>query len=369
VFAISTLSGAPARRVAADLPAQLSDKEFWQLSKDLSEPPGYFRSENLVSNETMFQWVIPELTKTVAPGGVYLGVAPDQNFTYIVALRPKMAFIVDIRRGNVLEHLLYKALIEMSADRADFLSRLFSRQRPSGLSTTSTADQLVIAYDRVAASPSLFQANQTTVLDLLEKKHGFTMSRGDEDGLRWVYQAFYSEGPELTYAYSGSNAGRGFGRGMGPGMFATYGDLQAQTDAAGVNHAYLGSESNYLWLKAFEAKNLLVPMNGDFAGPKALRAVGQYVKDHGATVTAFYTSNVEQYLFQQGDDWSRFYSNVAALPLDSSSRFIRSVPNSMTSPAQPGARAASMLCPMALLVKTFLDGNIHGYYDVVAMSR
>src|ERR1022692_640855 len=95
VFAMSTLSGAPARRVAADLPAQLSDKEFWQLSKDLSEPPGYFRSENLVSNETMFQWVIPELTKTVAPGGVYLGVAPDQNFTYIVALRPKMAFIVD----------------------------------------------------------------------------------------------------------------------------------------------------------------------------------------------------------------------------------------------------------------------------------
>ena len=63
---------------------------------------------------------------------MYLGVGPEQNFTYIVALRPKLAFIVDIRRGNMNEHLLYKAFIELSADRADFLSRLFARPRPAG---------------------------------------------------------------------------------------------------------------------------------------------------------------------------------------------------------------------------------------------
>jgi hypothetical protein len=37
--------------------------------------------------------------------------------------------VLDIRRQNMLEHLTYKALFEMSTDRADFLSRLFSRQR------------------------------------------------------------------------------------------------------------------------------------------------------------------------------------------------------------------------------------------------
>ena len=248
-----------------------------------------------------------------------------------------------------------------------------SRKRPEGLGASSTAAQLVAAYDTVPRDPVLFEANQKAVLDLLERKHGFTLSPQDEDGLRWIYTAFYEEGVGLTYSYPGpSNSGFGrggrFGMG-GPGMFASYGDLQSQTDAAGVARAYLASEANYAWLKGFEAKNLLVPMNGDFAGPKAIRAVGQYVRDHGATVSAFYVSNVEQYLFQQGDDWSRFYRNIASLPLDASSRFIRSVPNSMVTPAQPGARAASMLCPMALLAKTFTEGNIHGYYDVVAMSK
>ena len=69
------------------------------------------------------------------PGGVYLGVAPDQNFTYMVAVRPRMAFILDIRRGNLLQHLLYKAVFELSADRAEFVSMLFSKPRPAGLKT------------------------------------------------------------------------------------------------------------------------------------------------------------------------------------------------------------------------------------------
>ena len=69
------------------VPDRLSDAEFWALRDALSEPAGEFRSENLVSNETMFQWPIPELTKTVTPGTVYMGVAPDQNFTYMAALQ------------------------------------------------------------------------------------------------------------------------------------------------------------------------------------------------------------------------------------------------------------------------------------------
>ncbi len=78
--------------------------------------------------------MIPDLLERVKPGGVYLGVAPEVNFSYITAIKPRMAFIIDIRRGNLHEHLLYKALFEMASDRADFLSRLFSRKRPAGLS-------------------------------------------------------------------------------------------------------------------------------------------------------------------------------------------------------------------------------------------
>jgi hypothetical protein len=91
---------------AESLPTRLSDETFWHLVTDFSEPNGFFRSDNFLSNEVEYQWVIPTLTSTLGTGGVYLGVGPEQNFSYIVSLRPKLAFIVDIRRGNLHEHLL-----------------------------------------------------------------------------------------------------------------------------------------------------------------------------------------------------------------------------------------------------------------------
>ena len=119
---------------AADtLPSQLSDQEFWKLSSESSEPDGTFRSDNLLSNELYFQYVIPPLNETAKPGRVYMGVGPEQNFTYIAALKPKMVFIVDIRRGNLDLQLMYKALFELSPTRADFLSRLFSRRLPDSV--------------------------------------------------------------------------------------------------------------------------------------------------------------------------------------------------------------------------------------------
>src|SRR5712691_10042533 len=112
------------------LPGRISDRDFWTLVSDFSENGGFFRSDNFISNETTFQYVIPDLHKKTKPGGVYLGVGPDQNFTYIAALQPKVAFITDIRRQNLLEHLLYKAVFELSNNRAEFLSKLFSRPMP-----------------------------------------------------------------------------------------------------------------------------------------------------------------------------------------------------------------------------------------------
>ena len=121
-------------------------REGWSTRK--GKPNGNFRSDNLVSNEIRFQDVIPALVRNAKPGGIYIGVGPEQNFTYIASLRPRMAFIVDVRRGNVDLHLMYKALFELSADRADFVSRLLSRRRPEGLTQASTADQIFSAFSR-----------------------------------------------------------------------------------------------------------------------------------------------------------------------------------------------------------------------------
>src|SRR5678816_2709802 len=136
----------PSFRAAEPLPDRLSDEAFWQMMTEFSEEDGFFRFENFLSNELGFQYVIPALKELTKPGGAYMGVGPEQNFTYIAALEPKMVFIVDVRRGNLDLHLMYKALFELSADRVEFVSRLFSKRRPDGLSARSTSMDIFGAF-------------------------------------------------------------------------------------------------------------------------------------------------------------------------------------------------------------------------------
>ncbi len=307
--------GTRVRATAAELPSRLTDQEFWKLTSDLSEPNGFFRSDNLLSNEIWFQYVVPELTRTAKSGRVYMGVGPEQNFTYIVAVAPQMAFIVDVRRGNLDLHLMYKALFELSADRAEFVSRLFSKPRPDGLGPKSTAAELFAAYANSDTTETLYKENLKAIQDRLVTTHGFALSPDDLQGIEYVYHAFYSFGPRLQYSSTGSVGG--FNQ-------PTYADLMRATDADGQARAYLATEESFAFLKDLETRNMLVPLVGNFAGPRAIRAVGQYLKERDATVSAFYLSNVEQYLRQDGI-WRDFCGNVATLPLDEASTFIRAV--------------------------------------------
>src|SRR6185295_14438615 len=70
------------------LPDRLTDHEFWNMITDFSEPDGQFQSDNFVSNESGYQQTIPTVLKTLKPGGVYIGVGPEQNFAYITAFQP-----------------------------------------------------------------------------------------------------------------------------------------------------------------------------------------------------------------------------------------------------------------------------------------
>jgi hypothetical protein len=314
LFVIFELAAFSAASAADTLPAQLSDEEFWKLSTEFSEPDGSFRSDNLLSNESYFQYVIPQLNETVKPGQVYMGVGPEQNFTYISALKPKMVFIVDIRRGNLDLQLMYKALFEISKNRAEFVSRLFGRKMPAGIGPNSTVEEIFAAVANAPTNDEIYRENLNAVKDQLMNKHGFPLSENDIGGIEWVLGNFHRFGTHINYGSSGRG---GFGNGV------TYADLMTATDAQGVSRSYLANEENFNILKSLEEKNLIVPVVGNFAGPKAIRAVGRYVKEREGIVAAFYLSNVEQYLRQDGI-WDDFCRNVAALPLDASSTFIRS---------------------------------------------
>jgi hypothetical protein len=297
---------APRARGVAELPARLSDQQFWKLVVDASEPGGYFRSQditNLTSNELGFQLVIPDLLRRATRGHVYLGVGPEQNFTYMAALRPRMAIIFDIRRGNLDMQLLYKAIFELSADRADFVAMLFARPRPEGVGPAHTAAELFRALDQMAPSEALYRQYLAAIEQRLIRTHGFALRPADLAGIRSIYQTFHYNGVAIR-------------------PYPTYEDLMTATDGEGTAHGFLASDEAFAFLKDLQSRNLVVPVVGDFAGPKAIRAIGMYLRGAGATVGAFYLSNVEQYL--DTAKWDAFCRNVRTLPLDDSSTFIRS---------------------------------------------
>lgn len=297
-------------RAADTLPSQLSDAAYWRMITDFSEPDRYFQLEIITSNEVAYQYVLPQLMKSAELGGVYLGVGPEQNFTYIAALRPKIAFLIDIRRDMMLEHLMYKAIFEMSADRADFVGNLFSRKRPAQLTADSSVEAIFQAYAAAKADPGLAQEHLKDIMSRLKTAHQFALSGGDEKRIRSVYLTFSREGVVNFYASF-----------MSPG----YARLMTMTDGFGRNWSFLASKENYDRVRAMHQKNLIVPLVGDFAGPKALRMAGQYLRDHGAVVNVFYLSNVEDYIRPA---WAAYARNIASLPTGASSLFIHWAPGS-----------------------------------------
>ena len=349
--------------VAHTLPARLSDREFWSLVSAVSEPTGTFPSENALSNESGFSFAITDLQRKTGSDGVYLGVGPEQNFNYITAVRPPMAFIIDIRRQNLLQHLFYKALFEISADRADFVSRLFSRTRPQWLSSTATARELFAAFANASVDEAVFQANLRRVKAVLTEQHRFALTREDILAIEHLYTVFRDFGPQLDYNATGRIPG---GR---TDAMPTYAQLMTETGEDDRESSYLASEQSFQFIREMESRNLIVPVVGDFGGPKAIREVGKYLRAHAASVSVFYVSNVEAYLFRNiaGSSLNggavNFYKNVRELPLTGSSTFIRSIPL----PSGRGGPTAWQTLVTASMHQTIDDmdsGRLRNYSDL-----
>ncbi len=218
--------------LAETLPPRLSDAEFWQMICDFSEPDGYFSSNNYLSNENTFQRVIPALRAAIRPGGVYIGVGPEQNFTYIAALEPRISFIIDIRRQNMLQHLIYKAAFELSETRAEFLSFLFSRTRPPELDARSSPEDLFEGYQKAVSDRELYERSLQTIIRLLTEQHHFTLTTSDTESIGRIYRAFFLAGPDLSYSFMA---------GPRPGRTPTYSELMTETDGQGRTWSYLAN--------------------------------------------------------------------------------------------------------------------------------
>jgi hypothetical protein len=255
VLAVTSSGPRPLSAAGLELPQRLSDVNFWKLSADWSEANGYFRSDNLTSNELLFQNVVGDLVKRTRPGRVYLGVGPEQNYTYMAAVRPAMAIIFDIRRGNLDLQLMYKALFELASDRADFVSMLFAKPRPAGLTSKSTVVQIFSAFSESATSETLYQQTLKAIDANLTRTHAFPVPAIDLDGI-----------------------GRCITRSIGPVLPSSQRDVR-RTDDRHRRRAAIAATWPARKLPVSEeaqSQNLVIPVVGDFGGPKAIRAVGAY---------------------------------------------------------------------------------------------
>lgn len=336
----------------------LSATEFSRLARDLSEEGGYFRSDNFTSNETSYLHVVDRLRELGAAGGAYIGVGPEQNFTYIAKVRPRIAFIIDIRRQAIIQHLMFKALFNLAPTRIQYLSLLLSRPLPKDKppSPDASVSEMLSLINQAPADDRAYASNLAAIRQAIKEDFQVQLSDGDQKSLEYVYKNFHDDGLDIAYRMEG----------MRGGWFPSLKELIEQPDQRGKLGNFLASKEDYEFVRGLQQKNLIIPVVGDFAGKKALGAIGDYLRKSGFAVSAFYTSNVEQYLFQNGV-FGGFAENVRKLPISEKSLFIRAVPNTrFTHPAQlPGHRTTTLLQELNVFLKDFDEGRYQTYSDLV----
>ena len=284
----------------------------------LSEPNGYFDTDILISNERSYLEVLPDLERLNVRGGAYVGVGPDQNFSYIAQVRPSIAFILDIRRDNLLLHLLFKAIFEQARTRIEYLALLFGRTVPADLDSwrDRPAARLVEYLDRPALDTPSINTLRARLDDII-KAFGVPLSTDDLATIDRFHRRFIDRGLALQF----QSAGR-----APQSYYPTYGELLLETDGKGHQRNYLASEEPFQFVKSLQERNRVVPVVGNLAGPSALIAIGRLVTERKETLSAFYASNVEFYLEREGT-YQRFLSNLSQLPRTNRSVIIRSIFN------------------------------------------
>jgi len=359
LVAVTASASAEPFTQASSLPAQLSDTEFWRLVTEFSEPNGDYAYQNFVSNEITLQRIIPPTKRAIKPEGVFIGVGPEQNFTYAAALRSKMAFVVDIRRQNLILHLMYKALFEMSANRAEFVMNLFSRARPSYVDERTNVAQTFDLFLRKPVDPEM-QIRTAGAIKATLARHGFNLPSEDLAKIDYIHQVFLKGGPNISYDFMSEAPPTGI-------PYPTYIVLMNSTDATGQNWSFLATEDNYQYVREMQRKNMIVPLVGDFAGPKTLRSIAGYLKQHNTNVAAFYVSNVELYLDPQ--QLQTFYASVAAMPYDSSSilmRFVNHANNRSMAWWKDSMTHQSVVSRISDLADQVRSGKMLKYPDILA---
>jgi hypothetical protein len=302
--------------------------------------------------------VVPALEQAGIAGGVYIGVGPDQNFSYIARIRPAEAFIVDIRRDNLLLHLLFKALFATTKNRVEYLAALTGRPAPDHADAWRDASiEKIVAYlDDAKPLPASAAAENTDRLHVALRKSGVPLSAKDLATIDRFHASFIQSGLSLQFTSTGRPARE---------YYPTYRDLLLETDRRGRKVCYLSSEEDFQYVRALEARDGLVPVVGDLSGPHAIAGVGQLMAQRGEKLSAFYVSNVENYLFRNGA-YTRYIENLKRVPHSDRSLIIRSIFGGYSLPeSAPGYYSTSAVQTVNELLANCAAGKCRSYFELL----
>lgn len=289
----------------------LTPAQFGALSARLSDAGGAFDTDNLISNEKSLLHPLSVLDRAGVRGGVYIGVGPDQNFNYIARVRPRLAIIADIRRDNLLHHLLFKALFTAADSRQEFLALWTGRPMPT-TPVPATIDAMVAWVTRTPVTA----ASRSAALRIVREQvlaSGVALSSADLATIARFHTAFIADGVGLRFTSTGRAP---------QWYYPTLGQLLTERDREGRQASYLASDSAYRAVQSLERRNLVVPVVGDLSGP-VLDRIASVLRERGDSVSVLYTSNVEDYLIRDGR-FADFVRRVRALPRQSNAMVIRS---------------------------------------------
>jgi hypothetical protein len=337
--------------------AAATERSLASLIRSLSEPGGYFDTDNLISNERSYLHVVPALRALAGQAGrsgVYLGVGPDQNFSYIAHLRPTLAILIDIRRDNLLLHLLFKAIFTEAVTRADYLALLTGRSL-SAAPRDASIESLVRLVDE--AKPPVRAERERLQARLAEIISGFgvPLSESDRATIARFHRRFIDAGLSMQFNSSGRPP---------QADYPTYRDLLLEVDRNAVQRSFLANHEDFQFVKSLHAGDRIIPIVGNLAGRVALANVGKYLEARRLQVSAFYTSNVEFYLFRDGGA-PAFIANLARLPRHPGSIVVRSVFAGGGALMSPRYNSATVTQPIQALLDGYQQGRFRQYWELV----
>ncbi len=334
----------PLEPTLADVLFPKRDVRFGTVVGRLSETENGPAADNFVSNEDSYPRVVGELKREAPKGGVYLGVGPDQNFTFLAACAPRLGFIVDFRRRNMLLHLLQKALINLSADRIAYLTRLTSRV-PGPLPQTPSTNELVAAFTSVPLDRERLHASIDDVRAVLRP---FDLLNDEDWRLLATIQSRLA-GPGLEARF------------LALKMYPTLGQLIRTPDREGGPAHWLATEASYQVVRGLQLGDRLLPIVGDFGGEGRLKKLRSWLVEHQQEISVFYISDVEFFLLRNAR-FETYVEALSSLPWHGQAVLIRSSTREIKHPERFGGDSTTTIVRR---VSTFLKAAHSGKIQTV----